>query len=165
MPEFDATLRLLSVQDFPAYCVGTDGSIWSKHSGGWRRLKPVRNTCGHLWVFLCPGKKFFFLHRLILQAFVGPCPEGMQCCHWDGDKSNCAVSNLRWDTPKANAADRVRHGTDFRGQRSPNAKLTNEQVQAIRQERGLSWKELASKYGISKSAIMMILTRRNWKHI
>lgn len=50
-------------------------------------------------------------HRLVLEAFVGPCPEGMQACHNDGDRMNTRVGNLRWDTPKANSADRWRHGT------------------------------------------------------
>ncbi len=52
------------------------------------------------------------VHRLILLAFVGECPDGLQACHYDGDKSNCRLSNLRYDTPKGNAADKVRHGTN-----------------------------------------------------
>lgn len=50
-------------------------------------------------------------HRLVLTAFVGPCPDGMQACHNDGDKSNNRLSNLRWDTPSSNTLDLVRHGT------------------------------------------------------
>lgn len=47
---------------------------------------------------------------LVLEAFVGPRPPGMQGCHWDDDPSNNHLSNLRWGTPKQNAADRVRNG-------------------------------------------------------
>lgn len=47
---------------------------------------------------------------LVLEAFVGPRPEGLFCCHWDDDPSNNHVSNLRWDTPSANAYDKVRNG-------------------------------------------------------
>jgi hypothetical protein len=51
------------------------------------------------------------VHRLVLEAFVGPRPEGMQACHNDGDPHNNALSNLRWDTPTANNADKKAHGT------------------------------------------------------
>lgn len=51
-----------------------------------------------------------FVHHLVLEAFVGPCPEGLQCCHWDDDKSNNKLANLRWDTSSANAYDQVRNG-------------------------------------------------------
>lgn len=50
------------------------------------------------------------VHRLVLEAFVSPRPEGMEGCHYDGDPSNNAVGNLRWDTRTANAADMLRHG-------------------------------------------------------
>lgn len=52
------------------------------------------------------------VHRLVLEAFVGPCPDGMYCCHNDGNKLNNRLDNLRWDTPSSNALDRVKHGTD-----------------------------------------------------
>lgn len=51
------------------------------------------------------------VHVLVLEAFVGPRPTGMEGCHEDGIRSNCAASNLRWDTPSANRLDAVRHGT------------------------------------------------------
>lgn len=50
------------------------------------------------------------VHRLVLEAFVGPCPDGMEACHADADRHNNRLTNLRWDTTKANAADRVRAG-------------------------------------------------------
>lgn len=46
------------------------------------------------------------VHRLVLEAFVGPCPAGMECCHGDSDRSNNALSNLRWDTHQANCLER-----------------------------------------------------------
>lgn len=50
------------------------------------------------------------VHRLVLEAFVGPCPEGMEGCHSDGDPSNARLPNLRWDTKSENQFDRIRHG-------------------------------------------------------
>lgn len=50
------------------------------------------------------------VHQLVLEAFVGPCPEGMEACHWNDVPDNNHVSNLRWDTPSANMRDKVRNG-------------------------------------------------------
>lgn len=45
------------------------------------------------------------LHVLVAEAFLGNRPEGMHVCHSDGDKNNNSLSNLRYDTPKANWED------------------------------------------------------------
>ena len=78
-----------------------------------RVLRPAPDASGHLRVALCPGdgrqhtKK---VHRLVLEAFVGPCPDGMECCHANGDPADNRLANLRWDTPASNTQDRIRHG-------------------------------------------------------
>lgn len=36
----------------------------------------------------------------------------MEVCHNDGNPANNVVTNLRWDTKKANARDRLMHGND-----------------------------------------------------
>lgn len=58
------------------------------------------------------------VHRLVLNAFVGLRPEGLVGCHWDDDKSNNALTNLRWDTPVANGRDRVRNGHHYLANRT-----------------------------------------------
>lgn len=50
---------------------------------------------------------------LVLLAFVGPRPDGQECCHNDGDSRNDRLTNLRWDTHSANVYDSVRHGTHW----------------------------------------------------
>ncbi len=49
------------------------------------------------------------VHLLVLEAFVGPCPPGLECRHLDGDKGNPALSNLVWGTRGDNNRDRTRH--------------------------------------------------------
>jgi hypothetical protein len=51
------------------------------------------------------------LHRLVLESFAGPCPEGAEGCHNNGDKLDNRLCNLRWDTPSANNQDKRTHGT------------------------------------------------------
>lgn len=50
------------------------------------------------------------VHQLVLEAFVGPRPEGMLGLHWDDDKSNNRLENLRWGTYSENLHDAVRNG-------------------------------------------------------
>lgn len=77
-----------------------------------RPLVPAANTSGHLYVKLTRGnrKTKRYVHRLVIDAFVGPGPEGTECCHNDGDPANNHVGNLRWDTHKENVRDTIRHG-------------------------------------------------------
>lgn len=51
------------------------------------------------------------LHQLVCSKYHGPKQAGMEVCHNDGNPKNNAPENLRWDTAKANAADRAAHGT------------------------------------------------------
>ena len=68
--------------------------------------------CGHPLVHLRNKGKLrtVRVHRLVLEAFVGPCPAGHEACHWDDVPSNNKVSNLRWGTRKENKADAKRNG-------------------------------------------------------
>ena len=162
----------------PGYCVGDDGSVWcckgiggrrGALSGHWRRLRPNCGPWGHQCVMLSPGRKVVAVHRLVLTVFVGPCPQGMQACHFpDRNPGNNTLSNLRWDTPKANKADSIFHGTTPRGERHARSKLTEAVVRAIRTEYeagNTSCEKLAPKYGVSKSAVIALVSRRTWKHI
>ena len=107
------------------------------------------------------GKSFSkFVHRLVLETFVGPCPENMEGCHNDGNPRNNRLSNLRWDTHEANRADMLLHGTTtkppvHRGEAHPQATLSDEQVAEIRSavyERGI-YSSLARRYGVAPITI------------
>lgn len=77
-------------------------------------LRPSTSPSGYLRVRLSRDgvSKSRTIHSLVLEAFVGPRPEGMVACHRDDDKANNSRVNLRWDTASANAVDRVRNGHD-----------------------------------------------------
>ena len=59
-----------------------------------------------------PGRERLMttIYPLVLEAFVGPRPPGMDACHNDGDRLNDRLENLRWDTSSENGRDTVRHG-------------------------------------------------------
>jgi hypothetical protein len=77
-----------------------------------RILQPVPAQHGYRTVALMVAgyKRTRKIHQLVLEAFVGPRPPGLVACHFDGNPSNNHLSNLRWDTFKANTEDMVRHG-------------------------------------------------------
>jgi len=178
-----STTEYRLVEGFPAYRVGSDGSFWSRWqrmgiagkaglqsvlTDEWTQLFPANEPDGYIRVILCPGRKRRWLHHLVLEAFVGPCPPGLECCHNDGNTWNNAASNLRWDTKKSNQADRVCHGTSCRGEGHKRSKLTEQQVREIRRqsaEVGTSAARLGKKYSMTGTAILNILHRRTWKHI
>lgn len=86
-------------------------------------LQPRPNTSGHFQVGFSVNDNEVMrqIHRLVLEAFVGPCPPGLECCHNDGDRTNNRLENLRWDTRSANQLDAVVHG----GHVSPNSLKTH----------------------------------------
>jgi hypothetical protein len=92
----------------------------------------------------------------------------MEGCHFpDRNPANNAASNLRWDTRKGNAADRIVHGTHIEGERHGNSKLTAEQVAAIRTRaaNGERQRALAAEYGVTQAAISLIVTRQKWASV
>ena len=87
------------------------GPVVRKHKG--RELKLITNPSGHLKVNLWRDGQMFtrYVHRLVLEAFRGTCPDGHECCHWDDNPANNRLENLRWDSSSANRIDSVRNGT------------------------------------------------------
>lgn len=111
------------------------------------------------------------VHGLVLEAFTGPRPEGMEACHNDGNPLNNKLVNLRWDTPVANHRDRLKHGTLFRGGQHPCAKLTDTDAMNIIEEfhqnrkRRKNAEIIAERYGISCFTVYEIAMGRKRKHL
>lgn len=96
------------IADNPDYAVTRDGRVFSKSRGDWCQLNPSPDADGYMHVSV--GGKRYAIHTLVLEAFVGPCPEGLDCCrHLDGDSYNNHVENLCWGTDSENAKDAARH--------------------------------------------------------
>lgn len=88
-----------------------------RHKG--RIIKPAANVVsGHLTVCLPPANgeartskrnARYYVHRLVLEAFVGPAPSGLIGCHDDDDPSNNRLGNLAWGTRAKNVYDYQRN--------------------------------------------------------
>lgn len=70
-----------------------------RHPRGYEQIRLYRAGQGE-------SKK---VHHLVLEAFVGPMPNGMEGCHRNGVRHDNRIGNLRWDTVRENANDRMRH--------------------------------------------------------
>lgn len=81
-----------------------------------RILKPGTYDDGHKHVtFSRDGKTTCYqVHRLVLLAFAGPCPNGLQVRHLNGIPGDNRLENLTYGTPKENITDRDHvHGTNY----------------------------------------------------
>jgi hypothetical protein len=174
-----------TIDRLPGYRFGDDGSCWSRWgqaSNGyargtrsalmenWRALSGTLTPDGyiHLSLKVRGGKhRGFQLHRLVLEAFVGPCPSGMEALHGDGNGANNRLGNLRWGTHPENMADAKRHGTTLVGARHPNAKLTDESVISIlvAVASGESSRSIAARFGVSKDNVLLIAKGKTWTHL
>lgn len=156
------------VPSFPGYRVGSDGTVWTRlkrqpnHKiaigNEWRLMKPtILQGYPRVCLYESGKKRYAKVAILVLEAFVGPRPQGMEACHFpDRDRTNSRLDNLRWDTKEANEADMAIHGTRPRGGGHWNARLTDDDVASIRAS-SRSHSELAAKFGVSRPYIRDIL--------
>ena len=134
-----------------------------------RTLKMQTSKKGYRTVRLCCNyrKTSFLVHRIVLHAFVGPPPKGCETGHYDGNRTNNKLSNLRWITSSENEADKQRHGRMQYGERNHQAKLTAAKVLTIRLlcGRGETATKLARCFGVARMSICRVISRETWKHV
>lgn len=111
------------------------------------------------------GKRKEPAHREMCIAVHGPAPssehETAHLCG-KGHLGCCHPKHLTWKTKAENAADRLVHGTDGRGEKNPRAKLTRTEVIEIRASSHLGRPALAKKYQVHHKTITDILHRKIW---
>lgn len=168
----DSTTTYKDIEGFPGYRVGDDGSVWScwrgpSLSAQWKRLKPgihqkrsVKRPYFylHLWR---GGKRYTrLIHRIVLESFIGPRPNGFECRHLDGNPSNNALENICWGTHEENC-------NDTRRLNRYAVKLNADQAKAIRVRRnaGECRRQLAKEFGTSPQNVHSIARGHSWKHL
>jgi len=126
---------------------------------------------GHLTVLLSKNGvgKHKYVHRLVLEAFIGICPKGMECRHLDGNPKNNKLDNLCWGTRSDNQKDSVKHKTKSNGnqkrENNNNAKLNNWKVRIINrllEDKFLTQKDIAQIFNTSQSQISNIKNNKIW---
>lgn len=96
------------------------------------------------------------VHRLVAEAFLGPCPVGYLVNHRNGIRGDNRTANLEWVSSSAN-----RHHAYATGLQS--TKLTPVAVEAIRRARGtVSQRHLGQQFGIAHSTVYAIQMGYIW---
>jgi hypothetical protein len=165
------------ISGFPRYAIDANGTVISicGHRGGtnrpWAdaiRVKPATKK-GYYFVCLCHDGyvRQATLHTLVLTMFVGPCPDGMQCRHLDGNTANNHVDNLAWGTRTENERDKILHGTFSQGERHGRSKLTENDILEIRARAasGETLVDIAKDFPMHKGGVSRIVRRKIWKHV
>lgn len=110
--------------------------------------------------------------RFTFKLWIGEIPDGMLVCHHCDNPLCVRPDHLFLGTHKDNSQDMANKGRSALqrypdltlGERNPSAKLTWDEVSAIRSERpgGGRIKALAEKYGVSLVAIEKIRSNKTW---
>lgn len=134
---------------------------------GERILRDSDNGHGYRSVMFCINYQTSrrYVHRLVLEAFRGPCPEGMESRHMNGSPGDNRLSNLQWSTHVENVWDRDKHGTMVHGENINFSKLSEKDVIDIREKYasgGYSQSALADQYGLTQTGIGVVVRGVAW---
>jgi hypothetical protein len=123
------------------------------------------STNNHGYGQINNGGKPTRVSRLICERLYGSGFSGAQAAHSCGKKLCVTPTHIRWKTRVENEADKKLHGTDNRGERHGNAKLTADEVAIIKSLRNIeSGNSLARRFGVSRRAISLIHSGRTWRY-
>jgi hypothetical protein len=123
-----------------------------------RVLRPGKyDSIGHVSVVLGHKAIGSPVHYLIALTFIGPRPKGMDVCHNDGDPTNNAVSNLRYDTRTENNRDIYRQGQQ-------GARTSLEKVDQIQKmlAGGMTGAEVSRTVSLSQTQVSRIKLGRTY---
>lgn len=116
--------------------------------------------------------KLWLCHRVSFLLHRGAIPEGMDVCHTCDNPPCWNPRHLFIGTRKDNMQDSKIKGRNFipTGEKSGRALFTDAQIKEIRalykpKTRGLGYKCLAKRFGISAPGMQAILNGKNWSHL
>jgi hypothetical protein len=144
-----------AIPSCPGYEASDAGGVRNARTGA--VLRPYTTRAGHKQVVPGTAAGSRLVHRLVLEAFVGPCPPGLECRHLNGDPADNRIGNLAWGTRGDNTRDDKWNGRPRRG------RLSVERVRAIKAAiaAGANLTALAAEHGVCTGTIYCIRSGRN----
>lgn len=139
-----------------------------------RKKRLSRHVTGYQYVSLTArdgSEKKHYIQRLVMMSFEPiDSAEHLDVNHVDGNKLNNSIGNLEWLSHRDNiihARTVLKAWPDMRGERSANAKLTDDDVRTIRALHlsGLKQKDIAARYNVSQPTIGYIVHGKTWGHV
>jgi predicted XRE-type DNA-binding protein len=182
------------IEDFPDYYISNLGRVKSfKKCRGvdYRILKQTEDANGYFIVGLSKNGKVKnkYIHRLMYEAFKEKLEKGYDAHHINGDTKYNFIENLESKPHGKHSSDHKKgekhpnfgkhhsketkikmsdNHANFKGEKSPNSKLTEEQVIQIKlllKEGKLTQQEIADMFGVCQTTISNIKHRRIWSNI
>ena len=150
----------------PNVIISRDGRVWRDS----KEKKYTINSIGYpVITFSIKNKsKTFYIHQLLLKAFVRLPKKGEECLHKNGIRSDFRLENLNWGTRKENVADAIRHGTATVGEKNGGARLSQDDANNIRLIKEIYKplnKQMANYYGVASSTISRIIRNETYRSI
>lgn len=158
--------RWAPVVDWEGYEVSSEGRVRSldrtvhfedgrvrRYKGQILRQKTCKRT-GYVYVSLRngPRRECIKTDWLVLAAFVGPCPEGQERRHLNGDRADPRLTNLAYGTRVQNMRDKWSHGTAPFGEKHHVAKFSDQWCDQVRAATG-TITEIALHFGASRTQV------------
>lgn len=140
------------------------------NSGCWLWVGGHYHRRNHQYGKFSLRNKTVLAHRASWMIFRGRIP-GTRIVRHKCDNATCVnPDHLALGSHKDNTQDMIVRGRDLRcrdsrrGERSNFAKLTVDDIRAIRLD-VRPQREIAAEYGVCQSAVSLIKQRRNWSHV
>ena len=164
--------RFRPIKSLPGYWVSNYGRVITNkgigRTGILLKRRLVKGTFNRYRYLQRDHHKYYF-HRLVLEAFVGPCPPGMEANHKDGNKNNLNVNNLEWITPSQNCKHAYKLGLmDNKGENHPRSKFKDGEIWLMRKilkAKVVKQVCVAKMFKTSPTNISDIKLRHTWTHI
>lgn len=157
------------------FCDFTSGKVYGRRGpGGMRLATPTelgfKHPSGYIHVSLHANgeKKQVRAHRIIYIAAYGGIPDGCVIDHINGVKDDNRLCNLQMMTTEGNSRKARLDGAYLTGDDNPSSKVSAEvRTQIVRDYKaGLgTYRELAKKYGISKTRVHQLVHEDGWTRV
>jgi hypothetical protein len=149
----------------PGYFASEDGHIFRNGS----QRKPRTNGRGYLRIKVSVNNAQWdeYVHRMVCAAYHGPCPDGFECRHLDGNRQHNSPSNLEWADKATNERDKIIHGTILSGERNGQAELTDAIVIEARRRAAAGERidHIAASFGVNRLTLGQAIAGKRWKHL
>lgn len=155
--------------NYPGYFVSNLGNVRGRRG---HILKPSAggNKRSYLYVVCGKGVGSKSVHKLVAEAFLGPCPPDHEVAHLNGNSFDNRAVNLTYKTHQDNEADKTLHGTrnavGSPGESNGRVKLTETQVlDILSREEPINKSALSREFNVSRRTILGIINRETWSHL
>lgn len=165
-----------AVAEFPTYEVSNEGRVISRVNPGNHKCDPSYsrelslkpNKYGYVLVNLFSDDRRNVprsVHSLVMEAFVGPRPAGLDIRHKNGIRHDNRLENLEYGTRAENMADARVHGTLLIEEQHHQTKVSREdaiEIIELCKTRAMPQWKIGDMYGITQQGVSDIFRGKCW---